>query len=341
MANKENVIVIKKITVAGGGHHGGSWKVALADFMTALMAFFLLMWLMAQTPEIKKNVSDYFSTPSVIEYNFSNFGVELTLEKLFLDLVNEPLKAIQDFNQPVDYTPNYLQMGSKNIVMAALSEEIGEFASGYNVNGDEIVIEIPEKVLFNDGTAKPKGTFATHMDKLAKFTAGLEDADVKVDSVLYLNSVGNNMSRGRNVAQERLDIVLGRIDHKLEHPTVDMSGKVSVRAAERRSDGRPKEGYLKLIIQQKELKSDGTKPRKLSKIFGRDDSELDVYKNFVNKLTGAKEAAKKSQSLPAPALNVAPAASVVAPAPAVEATPQGPIEVNDDGTPINDQALPE
>lgn len=54
-------IVIKKI-VKGGGHHGGAWKVAYADFVTAMMAFFLLMWLLNVTDAEKKNaISNYFS----------------------------------------------------------------------------------------------------------------------------------------------------------------------------------------------------------------------------------------------------------------------------------------
>ena len=118
MAEKKQTIVIKKIIVSGGGHHGGSWKVALADFMTALMAFFLVMWLVGQSEETKKAVSDYFSTPSVIEYNFQNFGAELTLEKLFLDILNEPLKAFQSFMEPADKTPNLLEMGSAKVVAA-------------------------------------------------------------------------------------------------------------------------------------------------------------------------------------------------------------------------------
>lgn len=324
-ANKENVIVVKKITINGGGHHGGSWKVALADFMTALMAFFLLMWLLAQTPEVKKDVSDYFSTPSVVEYNFSNFGAELTLEKLFLDLVNEPLKTLQDFMQPVDYTPNYLNMGSKNIVMATLSEEIGDFATGFNVTGDEIVIEIPESALFRDGSAEPLGAFATHMDKLAKFTAGLQDADVRVTSVVYLNAVGNSRTRGNNVAERRLDLVLGQIDRKLEHQSVDLQSKTEVRAPERRPDGRPKEGYIRVVAKQKEMRSDGTKPRKMTRILGRGDSDTDVYNNFVKKMSKAKtedevdEDAKEADEI----------------ARGREAKgPQRPIEVDESGRPV-------
>ena len=45
------VIIKRKKVVAGGGHHGGAWKVAYADFVTAMMAFFLLMWLLNATTE--------------------------------------------------------------------------------------------------------------------------------------------------------------------------------------------------------------------------------------------------------------------------------------------------
>ena len=60
-------VVIKKVKkVIGGGHHGGAWKVAYADFVTAMMAFFLLMWLINTTsPEQKRGIADYFAPASV------------------------------------------------------------------------------------------------------------------------------------------------------------------------------------------------------------------------------------------------------------------------------------
>lgn len=55
-------IIIKKIKKGGHGHHGGAWKVAYADFVTAMMAFFLLLWLLSATPvENLKGLADYFS----------------------------------------------------------------------------------------------------------------------------------------------------------------------------------------------------------------------------------------------------------------------------------------
>src|SRR3954451_6923688 len=68
-------IIIKREEVIEGGHHGGAWKVAYADFVTAMMAFFLLMWLLnATTEEQRKGLADYFSPPSVLSHNSSGTG---------------------------------------------------------------------------------------------------------------------------------------------------------------------------------------------------------------------------------------------------------------------------
>jgi len=63
-ASKSQTIVIKRIKKGGHGHHGGAWKIAYADFVTAMMAFFLLMWLLSATTEDEKEeLSKYFSQP--------------------------------------------------------------------------------------------------------------------------------------------------------------------------------------------------------------------------------------------------------------------------------------
>jgi chemotaxis protein MotB len=70
-------IMIKKVKkVVGGGHHGGAWKVAYADFVTAMMAFFLLMWLINTTsPEQKRGIADYFAPASVSETTSGSGGI--------------------------------------------------------------------------------------------------------------------------------------------------------------------------------------------------------------------------------------------------------------------------
>ena len=57
-------IVVKRIKKGGGGHHGGAWKIAYADFVTAMMAFFLLMWLLGSTAQGDlEGIADYFQNP--------------------------------------------------------------------------------------------------------------------------------------------------------------------------------------------------------------------------------------------------------------------------------------
>ncbi len=68
------IIVIKKVKKGGHPHHGGAWKVAYADFVTAMMAFFLLLWLLqATTEEQKLGIADYFS-PASVSRNQSGSG---------------------------------------------------------------------------------------------------------------------------------------------------------------------------------------------------------------------------------------------------------------------------
>ena len=57
-------IIIKKKVVGSGGHHGGAWKVAYADFVTAMMALFIVLWLMNASPEVQQAVGGYFRDPT-------------------------------------------------------------------------------------------------------------------------------------------------------------------------------------------------------------------------------------------------------------------------------------
>ena len=77
MSMSDRPILIKKIKkVVGGGHHGGAWKVAYAYFVTAMMAFFLLMWLINTTdPEQKRGIAEYFAPASVSQTTSGSGGI--------------------------------------------------------------------------------------------------------------------------------------------------------------------------------------------------------------------------------------------------------------------------
>src|SRR5215216_5968986 len=57
-------IVIKRVKRVAGGHHGGAWKVAYADFVTAMMSFFLVMWIVGQNQDVRKGIAGYFRDPA-------------------------------------------------------------------------------------------------------------------------------------------------------------------------------------------------------------------------------------------------------------------------------------
>ncbi len=59
----KKIIIVKKKVAGGGGHHGGSWKVAYADFVTAMMAFFMVMWILGMDDKTKQAIEGYFANP--------------------------------------------------------------------------------------------------------------------------------------------------------------------------------------------------------------------------------------------------------------------------------------
>ena len=76
MAGYDQPIIVKKIMKSAHAHHGGSWKIAYADFVTAMMAFFLLLWLVNMTtPAQKKGIADYFAPENISDSSDGAGGV--------------------------------------------------------------------------------------------------------------------------------------------------------------------------------------------------------------------------------------------------------------------------
>ena len=292
--DKKTTIVIKKVTVVAAGGHGGSWKVAFADFMTAMMAFFLVMWLVNQSEEVKKSVAEYFSTPSIIEYNFSNFGVELTLEKLFLDLVNEPLKAFEQFVTPVDKRPNVMDMGLKKIQLHFITEKMSEYAKNIQVLQDEITFDIPEDVLFKPLTAEPIGQFPEIMERVRQITEGLKDSNIYINSELPFKS-GVSEGKIRDTAEQRLDLVMNKVQLSITHESVDLYGKTTVEKISNVEAGRDTQGYIKFRIRQKEKPKGRVLKKEINENYDTAEKSGDVYDDFVNKLTRKAEGREESR----------------------------------------------
>lgn len=282
--NKKQTIVIKKVIVQGGGHHGGSWKVALADFMTALMCFFLVMWLIGQSEETKKSISDYFSTPSMIEYNYENFGAEITLEKLFLDFVNEPMKAIQSFFEPADKTPNILDMNSEKVINAYMADKLTDTAKNVTVSKDTLEFDIPDHLLFEKGTAKPKVEFIGIMDRLTSLTAGLKDAEISLTSAMFVQVVPEGtQASAEKVAQARLELVKNKIAATFEHPSNDIKASINVKDKKGEFEMDKLVGFIRIKINQKESKATTPKVKATAKAVETENPDAS-YEGFAQEI---------------------------------------------------------
>jgi chemotaxis protein MotB len=90
----KKVVIIKKKIVGGGGHHGGSWKVAYADFVTAMMAFFMVMWILGMDDKTKQAIEGYFANPVGYKKGYGAGSSPLSTGQSPTNIQRTPLRII-------------------------------------------------------------------------------------------------------------------------------------------------------------------------------------------------------------------------------------------------------
>jgi chemotaxis protein MotB len=129
MASTPPIIIRKK--VVHGGHHGGAWKVAYADFVTAMMALFIVLWLMNSSRQVQEAIGGYFKDPSgkskMVGTDQQGSGDNFTLTKENMNKLKEQLqKSVRKLND-FDKLRNQIQM---TVTAEGLRIELLETASG-------------------------------------------------------------------------------------------------------------------------------------------------------------------------------------------------------------------
>ena len=127
------IIVIRRKAAGHGGHHGGAWKVAYADFVTALMALFIVLWLMGQDEEVKKAISAYFNNPTgtgkEIGTSVAGLGNSIEVPKddmsKLREKLQEALKAVPNFHNLKDHVE--ITITSDGLRIELLETEAGMF----------------------------------------------------------------------------------------------------------------------------------------------------------------------------------------------------------------------
>jgi chemotaxis protein MotB len=243
-------IIKRKKIIKGGGHHGGAWKVAYADFVTAMMAFFLLMWLLnATTEDQRKGIADYFN-PTIPVSRISGGGSDaLSGSSIFTEqtYAKEGTGASKKISitSEADTEAQKGKSGTQEEAEAdaLLQQEIESLQKALQVTGDDlsehlqvritpegIVLEIVDSdggVLFLVGDSKPSELLTTILGYVAESFSSIEN-EIKIvghtDSRHYASraSYDNwNLSSDRAIAARKLLISSGFSNDQI----IEVSGK--------------------------------------------------------------------------------------------------------------------
>lgn len=174
--SSQPIIIKRKKVVKGDGHHGGAWKVAYADFVTAMMAFFLLMWLLnATTEEQRKGIADYFN-PTIPVSRISGGGSDgLNGSSMFTEQTYARMGTGATRNNTVEYpkpkrekekTPQQASQSEVSENLKSMQSELSEQSTQLSehllvkMSPEGIVLEIVESdsaPLFEIGQSAPTG----------------------------------------------------------------------------------------------------------------------------------------------------------------------------------------
>jgi chemotaxis protein MotB len=221
MADKEQPIIIIKKKAAHHGHHGGAWKVAYADFVTAMMALFIVLWLLSSDEKVRQSVGGYFQDPTgngrMMGSTMTGSGEGLALKKDDMDQLKEKIEAA------LKQTTEFQKM-SKQIKITITGE-------GLRIE----LIEDEKGVFFDSGSAKPsdKGRelvakLASELGKLPNnlYVEGHTDAKPFASESGYSNwelstdraNAARRIMQASGVRADQIGQVRGFADQRLRDP---------------------------------------------------------------------------------------------------------------------------
>jgi chemotaxis protein MotB len=243
MTAKAPIIVIKK-KGGHGGHHGGAWKVAYADFVTAMMALFIVLWLMNSSQKIQKAVGGYFKDPTGKSEKIGsdmvgakdNFVVSKDNMEQLKKQLQAAMKKVPDF----DKLKNNIDMTVTN---EGLRIELTESASGtffnqgsakFNVDGQDLLFalaaelgKLPNKIYVEGHTdAKPYSNKSGYSnwelsaDRANDARQLLQSHGVREDQVQEVRGFANMLPRNPHdpldPANRRISVIVKYLDQQPE-----------------------------------------------------------------------------------------------------------------------------
>ena len=269
MAEQGKAPIIKKVKkVVGGGGHGGSWKVAYADFVTAMMAFFLLMWLLSMTePEKKIKMAQYFRDFTIFSQTGSGI-LDKEIPKL-TEKMNE-IKPKPSYLSPTPSTskastenattamPRVLELKDltvKKRLKKIIKVRMASFKSNIQVTEEEQgvridIMSLEDDPLFVLGDTELTPTMKKILGKLYNEIIRMVDNKIMIeghtDAIYYMNDKSTNweLSTGRALAVRRELEALG-----LENERIDMvAGYASTRPLITENPKDPRNRRISMVV---------------------------------------------------------------------------------------------
>ena len=246
--DKPRPIIIIKKKGGHGGHHGGAWKVAYADFVTAMMALFIVLWLMNTSKPVQEAISGYFKDPSgtakKLGSNMAGVAENFTLDRDNMPKLKEQLQ--QTIRQMADFEKmkNHIEM---TITSEGLRIELSESATG---------------TFFDSGSPKLKDdgrqllvALAQELGKLPNKISieGHTDAKPYSESAAYSNwelstdraNAARRVMQAQGIRQDQVTQVRGFADQRLRKPDAPLD---------------PANRRISLIVQYMAKDADDEKP---------------------------------------------------------------------------------
>jgi chemotaxis protein MotB len=217
---KPAIIIIKRPRKGGHGHHGGAWKVAYADFVTAMMALFIVLWLMSADESVKKAISAFFSNPSgpgkLTGTAAAGKGNSINLQKQDMkklrEKIQQALMKVPNFQHVKDHVE--ITVTSDGLRIELSENEIGMFfpsgKASPTAEGDELLTslaqelsELPNKVLIEG-----------HTDSKPYPGDGYSNWELSVDRA----NAARKLMTAHGLKPEQISQVRGYADRQLRHP---------------------------------------------------------------------------------------------------------------------------
>ena len=233
-------IIIKKKKGGHGGHHGGAWKVAYADFVTAMMALFIVLWLMNSSVQVRKAISAYFTDPSG-SGKLSGSAAAGTGESLSIskdNMTNRKVMLEQAIKKSPELAPlkDYVQMSvtGEGLRVELIESEKGLFFQSSSASpsglGEELIIRLaqqlgtlPNKLMIEGHTdAKPYGNNSEYTnwelstDRANAARRLMEAHGVKPGQVVQVRGFADqnlrNPAKPEDASNRRVSVIVRYVD---------------------------------------------------------------------------------------------------------------------------------